>query len=744
MKQILQSMRSGVVSVYDVPPPAVQRGRLLVRTAASLISAGTEKTAVDSGKKSLAARAKERPDLVKQVFEYARQNGLRAAYDKVRSKLDTLTTLGYSSAGEVIAVADDVHEFRPGDRVACGGGTYANHAEVNFVPRNLAVHIPSQVSTLAASLTTIGAIALQGFRQAEVRIGETVAVIGAGLVGVLTIQIARAAGCRVVAVDLSPERVGRARRFGAHLALVATDPALESGIKDFSRYGADAAILTAATPSTEPVEMAASILRDRGRIIVVGDVGIGASRSNMYSKELSLALSRSYGPGRYDPQYEERGMDYPIGYVRWTERRNMEAFLDLLATEQINVAPLLECRHSINQGARAYADLKDGLYTAILEYSGASTTSETSASAIAAARPRLDNEVRVGCIGAGSFAISFIFPILQANQTVRLQSVGSVSGASAASARRSFKFESVKQPHEVLNDPNNDALFILTRHDSHASLVAQALHLGKPVFVEKPLATDHEQVAQVQEIYAAETLAGRAPFVMVGFNRRFAPFTEKIRLFFDDRREPMLIHARVNAGYVPSDHWIHGAGGRIVGEFCHFVDWARSIVGTPIQSVAATGLPDGMQYRSDNVAVMLNFADGSVANLLYLANGDRSIPKEFFEVFCQGRIARLDDFRTLELARDGKVQRFKSVQDKGHRRELELTIEAIRSGKPSPIPFDELVEVTETTFLVQHALATGQVIERTHGASAAPPCASPAETPDVEVRAASSGTLAGA
>jgi len=703
-----------------------------VRTQYSAISAGTERATLELSSKSLLAKAKARPDLVKQVIEYARQNGVKAAYEKVHAKLDTLTTLGYSCAGEVISVAEGVHEFRAGDRVACGGGTYANHAEINFVPRNLAVRIPSQVSSVAASLTTIGAIAMQGVRQAEVVIGETVAVIGAGLVGMLTIQILRAAGCRVVAIDLSPQRVKRAADFGAHLAVAADDPTLASSIKEFSRYGVDAAILAAATDSVEPAEMAAKILRDHGRIIVVGAVGMGVSRNNMYMKELSLTLSRSYGPGRYDPQYEEGGIDYPVGYVRWTERRNMEAFLDLLAAGQIDVTPLLEHRYAIEEGAKAFADLKNGLYTAILEYNGASAVSQRSMPAVVAARPRIGDEVRVGCIGAGSFASTVIFPNLQSIKGVRLQSVGTTSGAGAASAQRAFKFQTAEQPSELLNDPSVDAVFVLTRHDTHATLTAQTLHAGRPVFVEKPLAVDREQLAQLQEVYAVQLQSGRAPFVMVGFNRRFAPFTEKIRQFFAGRREPMMIHVRVNAGFIPHDHWIHAQGGRIVGEFCHFVDWARSVIGSPIHSVTATGLPNGTQFAPDNVAVTLKFADGSVANLLYLANGDRSIPKEFFEVFCQGAIARLQDFRTLELARNGKVQKFKSPQDKGHRRELQLTIEAVRDGKPSPISFEELVEVTEATFLVDQAVATGEVIQLMQSAPSAAPDAPLPEIRDAE------------
>jgi predicted dehydrogenase/threonine dehydrogenase-like Zn-dependent dehydrogenase len=710
MRALLTDRKSGEVSTYEVPAPELRPGGLLVHTHYSAISAGTERATLELSSKSLLAKIKARPDLVKQVIECARQNGVKAAYEKVHAKLDTLTTLGYSCAGEVISVGEGVHEFRAGDRVACGGGTYANHAEINFIPRNLAVRIPSQVSMAAASLTTIGAIALQGFRQADVGIGETVAVIGAGLVGVLTIHIARAAGCRVVAIDLSPQRVQRAAEFGAHLAVAANDPTLLSSIKEFSRYGVDAAILTAATDSAEPAEMAAKILRDRGRIIVVGAVGMGVSRSNMYMKELSLTLSRSYGPGRYDPQYEEGGIDYPIGYVRWTERRNMEAFLGLLATGQIDVAPLLEHQYAIDEGAKAYADLKDGLYTAILEYNGTSPAPQRDVQAVVTARPRIGGEVRVGCIGAGGFASSVIFPNLRSIKGVCLQSVATISGVGAASAQRAFKFQAAQQPAELLNNPNVDSVFVLTRHDTHATQTAQALHESKPVFVEKPLAIDREQLDQLEQVYAGQVRVGRAPFVMVGFNRRFAPFTEKIRRFFASRREPMLIHARINAGYLPHDHWIHAQGGRIVGEFCHFVDWARSVIDSPIRSVAATGLPNGTQFASDNVAVALKFNDGSLANLLYVTNGDRSIPKEFFEVFCQGAIARLHDFRTLELARNGKIQKFKSTQDKGHRRELQLTIEAIRSGKPSPISFEELVEVTEATFLVGQAVATGEVI----------------------------------
>ena len=586
MRALLEDMKSGDVSCYEVPAPEVQAGGILVRTAFSAISAGTEKVKVEAGKKSLVGKAMSRPDLVKQVIAYAQTNGIKAAYQKVQTKLDTLSTMGYSSSGIVLEVGDGVTEFKPGDRVACAGGGYANHCEVNFVPRNLAIQVPANVGLDAAALSTIGAIAMQGVRQANVTFGETIAVIGAGLVGVLTMQIARAAGCRVIAIDLSPQRAARAAEFGAHLGLDAADPGLASAINAFSRYGVDAALITAATPSADPLELAAKIMRDRGRIVIVGDVGMGVSRGNMYMKELSLLMSRSYGPGRYDPKYEEGGQDYPIGYVRWTERRNMEAFLDLIAGGSINVAPLIAARYPVEQGGKAYADLKTGIYTGIIDYGVPADGYVTKAEPkLATAVPRSKGELRIGCLGAGSFARSMIFPNLQPLKGIVFESVASGSGVTAESTRTAFKFRRAQSPTELLRDPNVDATFIITRHDSHAQYVIAALNNGKSVFVEKPLATTRDQLAAIRATYDELQDAGKSPFVMVGFNRRFAPLTGRLAQFFGKRSEPMMVHVRCNAGFIPRDHWIQkeGDGGRIVGEFCHFVDWTRAVVGSPIE-----------------------------------------------------------------------------------------------------------------------------------------------------------------
>jgi predicted dehydrogenase/threonine dehydrogenase-like Zn-dependent dehydrogenase len=708
MLAVLTDSKTGKIIVNEIPTPELQPGGILVQTHFSVVSSGTERAKIETGEKSLLGKARARPDLVRQVVDYARANGVLAAYKKVKTRLDTLAPLGYSCSGVVLEVGEGVAEFRPGDRVACGGVGYANHCEVNFVPRNLAVHVPEAVDLEQAAITTIGAIALQGLRQAEIRFGETVVVIGAGLVGVLAVQLAKAAGCRVVAVDVDRTRVDRAIEFGAQAGVIASEPRAEEIVKAFSRYGADAAVITAAARSSEPLELATRLLRDRGRIVVVGDVGLGVARASLYNKELSLALSRSYGPGRYDPAYEERGLDYPIGYVRWTERRNMEAFLDALASGAIDVRPLLERQRPAEEAPQAYEELLQGnTYTVLIRYSAKDFNRQDIG--VAAGPPRLVRQalesVCVGSIGAGSFARGTILPYLRKVPGVVMEAVATASGIAAESARSSVGFRRALSPGDLLADPLVNTVFVLTRHDSHARYVVEALARGKAIFIEKPLCVQREELHSIQDSYAEQAAQGSEPFLMVGFNRRFSPHTEKIREFFAGRREPMMVHIRVNAGYIPQDHWAQQAtGGRIVGEVCHFVDWARSVVGKPIRSVWATALPDGTRYHQDNLAVLLMFADGSVANLLYMANGDKSIQKELFEVFCEGSVARLNDFRLLELVRKGRKQTVKSAQDKGHRKELEQTVNAIRLGHPSPIPFDELCEVSEATFQIVDAL----------------------------------------
>jgi predicted dehydrogenase/threonine dehydrogenase-like Zn-dependent dehydrogenase len=709
MRAILEDLRSGEIRAYDLPAPELRPGGILVQTAFSAISAGTERAKLETSEKSLLGKAMARPDLVGQVIDFARLYGLKAAYAKVKTKLDTLSPMGYSCSGTVIGVGGGVTEFQVGDRVACAGGGYANHCEVNWVPCNLAVRVPESVRLDAASLTTIGAIAAQGLRQARVAFGETVIVIGAGLVGVLTMQLARAAGCRVIALDLDEGRVAKAKSLGAQVAWLSSSSTLEVAVRDFSRYGGDAAIITAATRSAQPLELAAKLLRDRGRIVVVGDVGMGVSRPNMYHKELKLLMSRSYGPGRYDPNYEERGQDYPVGYVRWTEKRNMESFLDLLASGAIDVSALIAKRYSVDQAERAYGELRStAAYTAIIEYLARTNEPESSQPAIVSSSPR--DRLRVGCIGAGGFAGAYIFPNLKVS-SVSLDAVASASGVAAESARRNFGFARTLGPRELVADPNLDAVFIATRHHSHAQYVVEALRQGKAVFVEKPLAIDRGQLHAVRQAFDEGLQQGRQPFLMVGFNRRFAPATQKMREFFAGRREPMMVHIRVNAGHLPAEHWSQQAseGGRIVGEVCHFVDWALYMISSPINSVSAYALPDGVRYNRDNLTITINFTDGSIANLLYLANGDSSVPKEYFEIFCEGAIAQMEDFRTLRLTRNRKTKRTKLVRDKGHREEIATTLRAMKAGTAAPISLHELLQVTEATFSIEDSLLGGCV-----------------------------------
>jgi predicted dehydrogenase len=517
----------------------------------------------------------------------------------------------------------------------------------------------------------------------------------------------------VVAIDLSSERAARAISFGAQLALFNSDPALENKVASFSRYGVDAVLITAATKSAEPLELAAKLLRDRGRISVVGDVGLGVSRANMYNKEISLAMSRSYGPGRYDPRYEEAGQDYPIGYVRWTESRNMEAFLDFLSSGVLQVEPLLAHRFPVEEGGQAYAAVEAGAYTGIIDYhAGEKTQTQPLSAPSLPAQPLTTESLRIACIGAGGFARGIIFPHLRSAAGVELASVATSTGAAAVSARAAFGFSRAEPPSDLLANPNLDAIFILTRHNSHAAYVKSALQAGKHVFVEKPLAINREQLGILKKAYEASLSQGGSPFLMVGFNRRFSPLTERVQEFFAARSEAMLVNIRCNAGFIPRNNWVQDPenGGRIVGELCHFVDWARAVINFPVHSVTAAALPDGGRYNRDNVTATVSFKDGSIANLVYVANGDRAVAKEYFEVFCSGGIARLDDFKTLHLSRNGKTETVKGKQDKGHRREIELTVEAMKQGVAAPIPFEQLIEVTEATFAIEEAIATQETL----------------------------------
>jgi predicted dehydrogenase/threonine dehydrogenase-like Zn-dependent dehydrogenase len=738
MRQVVQNYRTGELSIAEVPVPACPSGRVLVSVIFSLLSAGTERTMVNLAQASLLGKAQQRPDLVRQVIDKVQQEGLLTTYQKVMNRLDNLSPLGYSCAGVVKSVGDGVTDLRAGDAVACAGAGYASHAEIVSVPRNLAARLPSEsVSFEDAAFTTVGAIALQGIRQTAPALGETVAVIGLGLVGQLTVQLLRANGCRVLGMDLNAERCHLAEQMGCGATATSNAEFIALIARWTGGQGADAVVITAATKSKAPIDLAAEVSRDRGRVVAVGLVGLSVPRKPFYEKELDLRLSRSYGPGRYDPAYEEHGQDYPIGYVRWTENRNMQAFLDLLAQGKIDVRPLVTHRFPIERAVEAYdlitSDRANEALGVILTYSGQSEAKEQHVDIVRLPhsleqRPfaGADTTVaRLGLIGAGNFAQGVLLPAMKGIKQARLQAVCSASGLSARHVGEKYGATyCTAQTRQVIEDPGVDAILVATRHGSHAALVVDALKAGKPVFVEKPLALNEEQLRNVVQTYdEAANLHGCAhpqspisnpPFLMVGFNRRFAPLAVAMREFLAGAG-PLLIHYRVNAGYIPPDSWVHDpveGGGRIIGEACHFVDFLQFVTGaSPVLVCAESLRPNGgNQILEDNVAIQITFEDGSVGSILYAANGDRAFPKERVEAFGGGRVAVLDDFRRLEMVKGDRrrVQRSWLKQDKGHAAELETFVSAVRGGGVAPIPFASLVQTTLTTFRIREALRTGQ------------------------------------
>ncbi len=711
MKQVLQNMKDGKTVVAETPVPTPQAGQALVRVAASLVSAGTERMVVEFAEKSLVGKARSRPDLVRQALDKARREGLLPTLQAAFGRLDQPMALGYSSAGTIVALGEGMDGFSVGQRVACAGGGYAVHAEYNLVPRLLLTPLPDEVDFESAAFTTLGAIALHGFRLAEPQIGETVAVIGLGLLGLLAGQIAAAAGCRVLGVDLDPARVSLAASLGLEAVV---RPAAEEAAPAFTAgRGFDAVLICADTPSSDPVELAGRIARDRARVVAVGAVGLSLPRKLYYEKELSFINSRSYGPGRYDPQYEEKGRDYPLGYVRWTEGRNFEAVVGLMAAGRLQVRPLITHRFPIEQAAEAYAVItgkkKEPFLGVLLTY--AQAQAETSKTVAFDTRRRPPSDVRLGVLGAGLYANATLLPALRKVEGVERVGVASAGGLHAAHAARKFGFRyAASSDEEILNDPEINTVAILTRHDSHADLVVKALRAGKHVFVEKPLAVAPGQLAEIEAALAA----GPSSILMAGFNRRFAPLAQQLAAHFAHRTEALYMHYRINAGYLPPTHWLHDpaqGGGRIIGEGCHFIDFLTFLAGAAPLSVTARALPDGGRYRQDNVSMTFVFPDGSLGVVDYLANGDKSYPKERLEVFCGGRIAVLDDFRALETVHDGRRRKIKQAQDKGWRGEWRAFVQAIRAGGPPPIPYEHLFGVANAVFAAVESLRSGRTVE---------------------------------
>jgi len=710
MKQLLQNIKTGKPSVEDVPIPTPRAGQALVKVDASLVSAGTERMMV----KNLVSQARSRPDLVRQVIDKARREGVTSTARAVFNRLDQPMAPGYSSAGTIVALGNDMDGFRIGQRVACAGAGYAAHAEYNVVPRNLLTPVPDNVDFESAAFTTLGAIALHGFRLAEPQIGENVAIIGIGLLGLLTAQIAAAAGCNVLGIDVDPSRIQLASSLG--LRGVSREEAVDASAVFTANRGFDAIIICADTSSNDPVELAAAIARDRARVVATGAVGLSLPRKSYFEKEISFVNSRSYGPGRYDLNYEEQGNDYPIGYVRWTEGRNFEAIVDLMQKGQLLVKPLITHRFDISEATQAYEVItgktNEPFLGVLLTYPDVSENIEESKTVRFNVQTlKRSNVVTLGVLGAGLFANSVLLPSIKKVGDIELVGIASSGGLHAGHAGKKFGFQyATSEDDQVINDSNVNTIAILTRHNTHADLVVKALQAGKHVFVEKPLAINSEQLAMISELLQKS----ESCLLTVGYNRRFSPFAQQLYSAYKNRTEPMYIHYRVNAGLIALNHWIQDpeiGGGRIIGEGCHFVDFITFLVGTVPVAVTAHALPNNGKYREDNVSMTFTFADGSIGVVDYLANGDKSLPKERVEVFSGGQVALLDDFVSLQTIKDGKKKEIKGAQNKGWVEEWNVFARSIRKGGEPPIPYEQLIAVTKATFAAMESLRNKEPVK---------------------------------
>ena len=708
MKQILQNLKTGETDIAEVPCPRVNSGRLLIRTTVSLLSAGTERMLVEFGKASLLDKARQQPDKVRMVLDKVKTDGLMPTLEAVQGKLDQPVPMGYCNVGRVLEVGEGVTGFAIGDRVASNG----NHAEIVSVPRNLCARIHDEVSDEAAAFTVVGAIGLQGIRLVRPALGEAVAVTGLGLIGLITVQLLRAQGCRVLGIDLDPRKLELAREFGAETVNVANGEDPVAAALAFSRgRGMDAVIITAATKSNEPVHQAAQMCRKRGRIVLVGVTGLELSRADFYEKELSFQVSCSYGPGRYDPFYEEKGQDYPVGFVRWTEQRNFEAILDMLAEGRLDMAPLITHRFDISDASKAY-ELVTGSEPSlgiILQYAEPAEIPDDQLRArtvhLAPVERGAGVRAIVGVIGSGNYATRVLIPAFKA-AGARLKSVASSQGISGVYAGKKYGFEETTTDSDaIIEDPEINTVVITTRHDTHSSLVCKALRAGKHVFVEKPLALTREQLSEIDQTYR-EVQAGSSmqPLLMVGFNRRFAPQVQKIKALLARVQEPKSFIVTVNAGAIPSDHWTQDravGGGRIIGEACHFIDLLRFLADAPVVSLKTMmlGPAPGLEVLDDKVSALIAFADGSFGSIHYLANGHKSYPKERLEVFCGGAVLQLDNFRKLRgFGWPGFSSMNVMRQDKGNSACAKEFVVAVEKGLPTPIPFAELLEVTRVSF----------------------------------------------
>jgi predicted dehydrogenase/threonine dehydrogenase-like Zn-dependent dehydrogenase len=708
MQQLTQQLKSGKMEILEVPFPALNKGYIMIRNHFSVISAGTEGKTVTDARKGYVAKAQSRQKEVKQVIEMVKTNGLLPTYKLVMNKLEAPAALGYSTAGEVIAVGDEVTSFQVGDWVACGGNT-ASHADVIAVPVNLAVKVPKNVDLKHAAFSTIASIAIQGIRQAELKLGENCLIIGMGIIGQLTYKILEASGMNPIGVDISEAQVKQSKDAGIKNVYNRNQEGIDEIIMNFTKgYGADAIIITAGTSSLDPVEFAGEMARKKAKVVIVGAVPTGFSRMHYYKKELDLRMSSSYGPGRSDMSYEEKGIDYPIGYVRWTENRNMQSYIDLLSTNRLNIESLISHTFSLEEAPTAY-DLilsrQESFAGIVIQYD---ENREMIKTVELKNKTYLPEDVNVGFIGAGTFAQGSLLPNMKGFCNFVGVATGRGNTAKYVGDKYGFNY-CAASGDEIIEDKNINTIFITTRHNLHAENVLKAIEKNKHVFVEKPLAMNEEELSEIKSSYEQANNNSNSKHIMVGFNRRFAPSVQELKkLFVPEQSKSITI--RVNSGIMPVDHWVNDpeiGGGRIIGEACHFIDLAMFLADSPIVSVSADHMQDANNLNN-TVIINLKMENGSVASINYFANGNKAVPKEYIEVFCGGTIAQIDDFKTLKIfGNKSKKIKYKG-QDKGHAKGVQAFLQSIKDGKSCPIPFNQSYLSMLATFKVLQSLSTNR------------------------------------
>lgn len=716
MKQLLQNIKEGNAEIVDVPVPAIKSGHILVKNHASVVSSGTERMVVEFAEKNLLMKAKSRPDLVKQVLDKAQREGIIPTIQAALNRLDTPMALGYSSAGEVISVGEGVEDIKPGDRVACAGGGFACHAEYVLIPKNLFAIIPDSVSYEDAAFATLGAISLHGFRIAAPQIGEKVAIIGLGLLGLIMIDICKAAGLQVFGIDLDKSRVDLAT--SKEVIAVHRELAFDQGASFTENRGFDVVFICADTNSNDPIELAGQLARDKGTVVAVGAVGLEIPRKMYYEKEINVLISRSYGPGRYDHSYEEQGKDYPYGYVRWTEGRNLAAIMDLLESKKLDVKSLITHRFPIEEGVKAYETItgknNEKFLGVIIQYpdNGSSEIEDRRVDIQKTSVLNLEvDKVSIGVLGAGLYASAVFLPIIQKTASVQKLGICSAKGLSARQLAKKYNYQfACTDESEIFNNNDINTVVILTRHSDHARQILNGLQKNKHIYCEKPLVLNIKELLEIRQAY--KNAQSR---LMVGFNRRFSPFILKAKDFIKKSAEPKFIHYRVNAGFIPSNHWVHDpnqGGGRIIGEGCHFIDLCIYLADSKPLSIQTIGLPNIGKYNDDNVIINIKFLDGSIATVEYLANGDKSVEKETLEIFSGGKVVQLNDFRKLILTSNGKKTQLYSrfTQDKGHLGSWHAFINSIKLNLETPITFEELFDSSLVTLIALESLRKNETI----------------------------------